>query len=245
MSGFTSVVGVCVAGLAIMSFIFRKKSQGWIHDYFVAYYDCSYRFVTEGGNYEKFHGQLDLKITEEEFRKSNLYKNVYRVGSRYGAMFEYDGLECHIIDCAAQTRGAKALETLFVGKCLRTPNKYEGKGLYLYFKGNKRAIPPNNMEGRNVIEETKEHVYYGDDSEKKYLSHQIKEALKKITTDKILVDVAISIQPGKTYFMLGYEDSLMVVPMEKPFNPAPTERFKENLVTILELAKLLNQAPSA
>ena len=235
------IVGVSVAGLALMSFLFKRKTTAWIHDYFVTYYESTYRYVMMEGPYDKFHGDLDLKLTEEEFRGSNLYQNVYKVGSRYGATFEYDGLEAHIIDCAAQTRGAKALETIFVGKCIRTPNTYTGKGLYLYFKGNSRAIPPNGIPNKNVLEETKEHVYYGDPSEKGYLTHEIKEALKKISTDRVLVDVAISIQPGKTYFMLGYEDSLMVVPMEKPFNAHPTEVFSENMATILPIAKLFNK----
>lgn len=234
-------IGVCIAGLAIMSFVFKKKSQGWIRDYFNAYYGATYHFAATGDGFKALHGDLESKITEDEFKNTCLYKDVYKVGSRYGAMFTYKNMECHIIDCAGQIKGQKTLETIFVGKSLRTPNTYEGSGLYLYFKGNERAIPPNGISAYPIIEETKTYIFCGEEKEKKYLTREIKTALSKIHTNKVLVDLAISIQPGKTYFMLGYEDSLMVVPMEKPFNPNPTKEFKENLLQLVEIAALFNK----
>ena len=67
--------------------------------------------------------------------------------------------------------------------------------------------------------------------------------MKEIHTNKVLVDVAIAIKPGKTYFALGYEDSLMVLPMQKPFNPGPTQEYKQELELFLNLAYAFYDKP--
>ncbi|MCF0112465.1 MAG: hypothetical protein HUJ60_00630, partial [Bacilli bacterium] len=48
---------------------------------------------------------------------------------------------------------------------------------------------------------------------------------------------AISIQNGRSYFCLGYEDTLMILPWDKPFCPGYVELFKPQIALFLELAK--------
>lgn len=234
-------IGLAAVVVLVYSFLFKKKSQAWIHDYFLKYYENTYKFAFKDLHVEGLSADIDAKITDEEFNASKLYKDIFKVGSRYGLNFSYEGMDCFLIDCAAETKGEKRLETAFVGKSLRTPNTYEGSGLYIYFKGNKRAIPPNNIKSFNELENNKTLAIYGDQDQRKYLTRAIMTELNKIETNKVLVDLAISIQPGKTHFMLGYEDTLMIIPMESAYNPNPTIEFKKNLEQILNIALLFNK----
>lgn len=236
------VVGVCIVALGIYSAFFRKKSDKGIKDYFIKYYESTYKFVLKGLGVKNFQGNIDNKITEDEFNQNRLYGNTYKVGSRYGVTFNYQGMEVSLTDAASQQKGKKALETTFVGKYMRTPNAYTGAGLIIYFKGNDRALPPSNLLPEKLLEETDKMVIYGEKEDKKFLNHKIRTALSKIRTDKTLVDVAISIQPGTTHFCLGYEDNLMIIPLQKAFNPAPVNEFKENLSLMLEIALLFYKA---
>jgi hypothetical protein len=233
--------GVAIVALLTYSVLFRKKSEEWIRNYFNFFYDKVYAYVFDHDEVTGFHGDLKMKLTEEEFKANKLYKDVYKIGSRYSVNFNYQGMDCALIDCAAQVRGAKALETAFVGKDLRTPNTYKGSGIYVYFKGNKRALPPTALGDIHIIEDNKRFTIWGEESERAYITHEMKEAFKQIETDKVLVDLAISIQEGRTHFLMGYEDSLMVIPMEKPFNPGPTKTFKANIHQVLDLATLFNK----
>lgn len=237
------IVGAVVAlgGLLIYSIFFKRNSQKWIHNYFGDFYGHQYSYVFEGCDIEKGQGLVDLKLQPGEIENCGLFKDVVKTGSRYCYSFKYHNLDSFIIDCAAQTKGGKSFVPVFVGKLLKSKTTYDGSGLYIYFKGNKRALPPNGVSEYNVLEETDKYVIYGEESEKKYLSAARKNAIKKIRTDKVLVDASIVIKKDNLSFYLGYEDSLMIVPMDKIFNPNPTMHFKEDMKVILAIIDELNK----
>jgi len=235
------VVGMSIVALGLYSYFFRKRSDQGIKKYFAKYYEFMYAYLFETISVKGFHGDLDTKLDQKEFTDSGMYDDIYKVGSRFGVTFNYKGLDCAIIDCASQNKGKKALETTFVGKYLRAPNTYDGTGIVIYFKGNDRALPPNGLKRMELMEEASSYSVYGAATEKKYLTHNIRQALAQIVTNKTLVDVAISIKPGRTYFSLGYEDTLMVIPLQKAFDPAPVMEFRKDLTQFLDLAVLFDQ----
>ena len=234
-----SVVAVAIVALGIYSYFMRKKLDEGVKGYFKEFYNLTSAYVF-GEGVSDVSGSVDDKIAEADFTKCGLYKDIFKVGSRASIAFSYHGMKCGIADCAAQTKGHKALETSFVGKFLHADNNYDGPTIDLYFKGNDRALPPTAVKDLGVIEDDKVMAVYGPEEAKKLLTLKFRSLLKKIQTNRILVDVAISIQPGETFFCIGYEDDLMVLPLQKPFNPAPTQRYKADLALFLEIAEHLN-----
>lgn len=229
--------GVLVA-LGVMSYVTRKGNDKKIKAYFSVLYGKLNAYLFSGLPVGEIQGSADSKITKEEFQANGMYPKVISIGSRDNITFTYRDMDCSLADCAAQKDAGKAMQTVFVGKYLRTANSFQGSenGLVLYFRGNKRALPPESLPNLNLLEKNKTYAIYGDPSDKKFITPKIRGLLKGIHTNKVLVDVAIAIKPGKTYFALGYEDSLMVLPMQKPFNPGPTQEYKEELAFFLELA---------
>ena len=227
--------------LGVMSFVTRRINDKKIKIYFGQLYDSLNSYLFSDIEVSNIQGKVDDKITKEELLACGMYPNVSSVGSRDNITFSYRGMDCALADAAAQKDAGKAMQTVFVGKYLRAANNFKGKenGLVIYFRGNKRALPPEVLPKLNQLEKNKFFAIYGDPSDKKYLTPKIRSMLKDIHTNKVLVDVAIAIKPGKTYFGLGYEDSLMVLPMQKPFNPGPTKEYKEELAMFLELAYAL------
>lgn len=227
--------------LGVMSFIMRKANDKNIKAYFGVLYEHLNAYLFSDLPVTAVQGTVDNKITKEEFLANGMYPKVISVGSRDNITFSYKDMDCSLADAAAQKDAGKAMQTVFVGKYLRTANSFEGSegGLVIYFRGNKRALPPEILPNLNQLEKNKSYAIYGDPSDKKYITPKIRSFLKEIHTNKVLVDVAIAIKPGKTYFALGYEDSLMVLPMQKPFNPGPTQEYKQELAIFLELAYAL------
>ena len=136
------------------------------------------------------------------------------------------------------------MATVFVGIYLRAHNSLivSPDGIVIYFKGNERALPPTVT--LPVREDTKNVVIYGSKEDTRVLNHEVKALLKEVKTDKLLVDVAIAIKPGRTFIALGYEDDLMVLPNDKPFNPKHVKAYKEHISLFLRIAKALEGTPS-
>jgi uncharacterized membrane protein (DUF485 family) len=234
------VLVLAIALLGVYSFVSKKKLDKYMNDYFEKYYDFFNAYTFSGLGVSGLSGSVADKITPAEFGACGLYRNVYKVGSRDKINFSYHDLHLSIVDCAAQTKGQKSLVTVFVGKMLTAPNTYSGEDIVVYLKGNKRALPPTALDGMSVLEDHKDYVVYGTEGKKKALTQKVRAAISEIHTDATLVDCAIMIRSGSTYFLLGYEDTLMVLPLEKPFNPAPSEKFHEDMKKCFDVIDCLN-----
>ena len=238
-----------VVGIAVFGVFQKKKTVKSTEDYLTAYFDNSDAFLFDGLPVENIQGGLKDKVTAEEFNAADLYgacskhEEPSNVGSRDSKTFEYEGMKCALADVGAEARNPKGFLTVFIGKYLRTENHLDVKdgGLFVYFKGNARATPPSFLfqKDANLIEDHKKYCVYGAKENKKLITPELRKAFKEIHTDNLLIDLAISFKSGKTYWALGYEDTLMVAPVDKPFDPVYLQKFKEHLTYILNLAKTL------
>lgn len=234
-------IGCCVVGLVsllIYNSFYKKKVQGAMQHYFHDHYDHTNAYVFPE-SVTNLQGSVDNKLDPEEFKECGIYKDVTKVGSRACYTFNYEGKVIKMADAAAQVIGGRMMQTVFVGKYLFTTNNYEGSDILIYFKGNKRALPPTNLAGRKVLSDSKNIVIYGDKDAEKIVTEKFREALSQFHTNKTFVDMAIAIRAGKTYFAMGYEDDLMVISLQNQFNPGPTKQFRGDLLKVLDLIKLL------
>ena len=229
--------GVGLVTLLVFNYFWKKNVQTAMNRYFREYYEHTNAYVFQYVN--NIEGSIDNKIEDDELRNCNLYKDIGKVGSRATYTFEYDDKTVKVCDAAAQVVAGKALHTVFVGKYLYTTNNYKGSDILIYFKGNKRALPPTNLAGRKVFSDSKNIVIYGDKGAEKVITAKVREALNEFKTNKTFVDMAISIREGMTYFAMGYEDDLMVIALEKPFDPNPTVQYAGDLRKVLKLIELL------
>ena len=238
-----------VVGIAVFGIFQKKKTVKSTEDYLTAYFDNADAFLFDGLPAQNIQGGLKDKVTAEEFNAADLYgacskhEEPSNVGSRDSKTFEYEGMKCALADVGAEARNPKGFLTVFIGKYLRTENHLDVKdgGLFVYFKGSARATPPSFLfqKDANLIEDHKKYCVYGAKENKKLITPELRKAFKEIHTDNLLIDLAISFKSGKTYWALGYEDTLMVAPVDKPFDPVYLQKFKEHLTYILNLAKTL------
>lgn len=239
-------LGVCGGALALLIIyyvVIKNYNSKKLNTYFDEYYSNlnSYTFV-DNPSYSEISGTVNDRIDTETFNKCNMYKDVVQVGARNLLNFKFNNLNCTIVDCAAQIKTVKRLQPVFVGKLFTAPNKYKGDEVIVYLKGNERSLPPTNVEEKRKVINTKNMVVYSNaEKQPTIINKKLKEILNKIKTNNILVDVAISIQEGMTYVALGYDDNLMVLPLQERFNQIPLVQFKKDLEVICELAEYLNK----
>ncbi|MDY0100528.1 MAG: hypothetical protein WCZ47_04555 [Bacilli bacterium] len=227
------------------NFIIKRYLNGKMKTYFDVFYNNTTSYIFDENKYEDVKSAVENKIEPVQFIENNIYKDVVQVGSRNLTTYEYKKMTIQVCDAAGQVKAQKGLKPVFVGKYFMAPNLYKGEEpIIIYLKGNEKSLPPTNIEHLNVISDDKVMaVYSNNDAASKFLTKQVMSALKKIKTDDVLIDVAISIQKEKTFVCAGYDDTLMVLPLEHPFDPKPTKNYKEDLEKFSEFIYALNTKP--
>ena len=244
--GTVAMVSILVGALAITilySVFSRKYMQKKMHAYFDYYYDNVNHFVFDGEQYKNITAKFPGKVEPQAFYDNNLYKDVIDVGSRGLTEFEYNSIPVAVVDCAAQIRREKRVVPVFVGKYLYAASNYQfDEPMYIYFKGDKRALPPTNLEGIKVVQDDKKMIIYTENKEwKKVLTAEVKKLLQDIEMNKELVDLSISLQKGRIFVCMGYDDPLMILPLQNQFDPRPTEIYKQDVVKVLKLIEEFNK----
>ena len=242
--GLTITIAIiALGGTYGYSLFVRKKFEKRMKDYFELYFNCCNEYVYGEKPFSNAELQKPGKISLDEFNESGLYKDVIEAGSRGLTTFKYNDLEMSIVDCAGNVKAEKRMKPVFVGKMLRATAKYDGEyPVYVYLKGNDRALPPTNMEGVEAVLDNERMVVYSNYKDwSKVLSGPVMKAIEAIKTDKILVDVAFSISKGKVFVMLGYDDPLMVLPLQQEFDYKPTEIYKENMAVVCKAVEAINK----
>ena len=229
----------CVLGF---SFLTRKKMTQKMRNYFSIFYGNMNKYVFGSKSFDKVVFENPVKIEDHLFLDSNLYKDVLEVRSRGATTFEYEQKPVLVCDCAGSVKTDKRVAPIFVGKYLVTGNKYEGKDpIYIYIKGDQRSLPPTNLEEVKVVKDDATMAIYSNDSKwEKTLNTKVMKIVNSMKPNKELVDIAISIQPGTTYIALGYDDPLMVIPLDRPFNQEPVKGYKKDVLKACQLAKELD-----
>lgn len=235
---------VFLGGGLTYAILSRKFLEKKMHAYFNAYFSNVNEFVFDQKVYSDVALQEPGKITLEEFSECRLYKVLISCNSRALTFFKYHGVDMTIVESSGNIkREDKRIAPVFVGKEIIGKAKYEGNDqIVVYLKGNERALPPTNLGELEKVEENAQYLVATNcKTYKKVLTKEIVEKIKAIKTNDLLVDVAISIHSGKVFVMMGYDDPLMVLPLQSVFNSKPVETFKKDLVKVCELVEALGK----
>ena len=232
---------VTLGGILVYTILTRKSMKARMHNYFETYYGNLNKYVFSNKSFEDIKFQNPGKIPDELFLNAEMYVNILEVRSRGATTFKYKGQEMTVCDCAGSIKNDKRIVPAFVGKYVCTSNSYEGKDqILIYIKGDKRALPPTNIEDKKIVFDDKNMVIYSNNKKwKDVVTSELMKKISNIKPNKELVDITISIQPGKTYVAMGYDDPLMVVPLEQELDVKPIEYYKKDILKVCEFLKEL------
>jgi len=239
MLGIASAV---LASIIVYTVLTKRKMKRKMHDYFEVFYGNVSKYVFGNKNYKEVKFENPGKIEDHLFLDSDLYINILEVRSRGATTFQYKGKPMIVCDCAGSIKTENRVAPVFVGKYLVSGNSYKGTDqIIIYIKGDKRSLPPTNLEDKKIVFDDKNMVIYTNNKKwKDVVTSEIMKKLVAIKPNKELVDIAISIKANESYVAMGYDDPLMVVPLEQEFNAKPVEYYKKDVAHICELLKELD-----
>ena len=240
--GMAGMIAIGVGAIALTltySIITKRNMNKRMKDYFALYYDCVNKFAFEGDDFANMKSQFPGKIQDEAFTDNCMFKDVTTVGSRGLTELEYKGTPIAVCDCAAQTVVDRRAKPVFVGKYLYAAANYDfDEPVYIYLKGDERSLPPTNLDEVNVVSEDDKMIIRSSNKDwKKVISPEVKKLLGKVKMNKYLVDLSISLQRGRVFVCMGYDDPLMILPLQNKFDAKPNEQFKKDVYNILDLIK--------
>lgn len=235
-------VGALVATLGYS--IFTKRSMNKkMKLYFNHFYSNVAKYAFDQEGFANAVVQEPGKINIDQFNDCRLYKDIAEVGSRGLTEFEYNSIPMAIVDCAGNVRADKRIKPVFVGKYLFSATSYVDEQIIaIYFKGNDRSLPPTNLTEIATVEDNEKFVIYSNNKNwKKVITPAIIKQLNTLKMGDLLVDLAISMHDGKMFVAFGYDDPIMVLPLQNQFNPKPIMQYKNDLMDVVKIVEALNK----
>lgn len=243
-----SLAGVALVGLVTYSLLTKNKFPNQSKEYI--------RFVTtridqdiyNDKEFEDIKVDLNEKYTLMGISLDRIYKSPVDIGSRNIVRGTYQGQEFSCGELAlysAKDEGKRRVKTVaFIGKRIELKNTLHFEGRYiLNFKAEKPNDLPTDIEDLKELHNDDNLVIYGaegaeynKDIPTKYIAE-----LKKIKVEGHLFNLNLVIWAGHTAIYLSYDDPVVALPFDKPFDPAPQADFKNHLLTVLEAESLINK----
>lgn len=188
----------------------------------------------------------DNKLELDDVTGNGAYVDIFRVASRHVCTGEYSSTRFTFAETAFMKKGEKKQPdiSLFVGKYIDVLNKLTFKGnVIINSVGEKPIDPLNGLEGKTKLFEEDNFSIYGDPDfdYKKELGEQFINRVRKIKIQDHLLNFAISIWEGHTFVFLSYDDDVIAIPFDKPFNLEAFDCYRKQLVETFEALKYLGK----
>ena len=226
----------------ICVFIFQRFAKNKLgakaEDYIAKLYNeiDTYLYTKEGFSDLSFKPQGQLK--DEIFFDARFYKDLKSTRSRNLVSVQYKGKLLVAADLAGNILIKNRLSPMFLGKFYDYENSYdkEGKRIIMQIKGGELSRPIDDVEDLKLVDGNDTYAIYTNDEEwRKVLKQDVIKDICKLKIDKTLIDVIISIRPGKTSVGIDYVDEFMNIPVEHEFDFNQVRRTEKDLEKVLKI----------
>ena len=233
--------GLLLVGMFLYYFLSRKGFPKKTKEY-MAYVTQVLRDRQFKDTYDDVKYTPEEKMAASDFAGDGVYKDVAMTNSRNIVRMEYKGHHVTYGEVALLRPAQKRQQVppLFVGKYIAMPNELEFEGRFVIaYKNPKQPYDlPNNVDDLVVLEEKEDLVVYGpqDADFRKDLGASFISEVRRLRLDNHLFNVNIAVWGGHSAAYLSYDDGVMAIPFEKPFD---YEGFEQSCKDVDALIRLL------
>ena len=239
------IVGYCSAGAIVLGMVlyyvltrknFPNKTKAYVE------------FVSDTLNKRMFDDQYtevkrdpDEKFALADFASDGVYKEATGINSRniIRATYKDHHVTYGEVALLRPSTRKQQVPPLFVGKYITLPNSLEFSGRFVFVcKNAKQPYDlPNAVDDLVVLEEKEDFVVYGpegSDFHKTFKGNFLTE-LRKIKIENHLYNLNVVVWAGHSAAYLSYDDAIMAVPFEKPFDYDANEQSFKDVDAIIKL----------
>lgn len=215
------VMVVAVVGMFVANRYFRGKLSKKAEDYIAKLYSEIDNYLFSGEDFKELSYKPQGQLKDEIFMDARFYKDLKNTRSRNLVSVQYKGKLLVAVDIAGNILIKNRLSPMFLGKFYDYENTYdkEGKRIIMQIKGGELSRPIDDVDDLKLVEGNETYAIYSNDEEwRKILKQDVIRDICKLEIDKTLIDVIISIRPGKTSIGIDYVDEFMNIPVDHEFD---------------------------
>lgn len=236
---------VALVGSVFLTRLNRNSMTKTIGVYMENYYHELYDIVMEGEPISEVRFELKKRIETDEFVNARILKNVEQTNSRNMLEYNLGNKEVAIADYYAYRYEKKREETVFLGKFLvsSSPRTFKER-ILIYIKPNPEIHkeytgPDDNSELVTFVDDQELYVMSESEAYKKIITARHLELLRKLKTNRLLSDVALSLYENKVAVTLTYSNDILIVPSRNEVSYAAIRQYKDDIKLIHEFLNLL------
>ena len=242
------IAGVVLVGMLAFYIVTRKQFPNESKNYIKTITTAMNRHIYGDKKYSEVKYDSKEKYSMPDVLADRVYKDVIDIGSRNivhgrfnNAPFTAGELAIYV---AGQKRNSKTV--CFLGYYGSRENNSHFEGRYIITKvgkGEKPSDLPTDIDDLTCLfDEDGFHIFGSKDADyKKDLGSKFLSALKAIKVENCFLNLNVVVSAGRTAFYMSYDDSLMGLPFEKPFDPACRNQFTRDLLETLDATELLRE----
>jgi len=243
-----SLAGAALVGLIIFSVLTKNKFPRQSKEYIRFVTTRIDRDIYNNTEFQDVKVDLNQKYSITELNLERVYKNSVDIGSRniVKGLYLGQGFSCgELALYSVKEEGKKRMKAVsFIGKHVELQNTLHFEGRYIInFRAEKQNDLPTDIDDLVELRNEDNLVIYGPegsdfskDIPAKYLSE-----LKKIKVEGHLFNLNVVLWAGHTGVYLSYDDPVVSVPFDKPFDDEPQFIFKNHLLAVLGAERIINK----
>ena len=235
-----SLAGALVLGMIVYYMINRKKFPNKTKNYVQLVSDILNKQTFSRQSISDLKSNPDERIQLDDLIGDGVYAEATGVNSRNVAHGVYNGHHFLFAEVAVTRPSSRKQQVppLFVGRYISVPNqmKFEGRFVFVNKNPKEPVDLPNAINDLTALEDKDDWAVYGPEGAN---YHQIinNKAISKIRSIQVaghLLNVNVVFWEGHTAAYLSYDDSIMAVPFDKPFDNQAFEKAVDDLYACLD-----------
>ena len=235
-----SLAGALIVGMILYYVLTRKNLPNKVQKYvpFVMKTLNDKMFTMPG--FSSIENNPEEKLQMDDLVGDGVYVEANNINSRNVVRGVYNGNHFLYAE-AALTRPAQKKQQvppLFVGRYISVPNQMKFEGRFIFnFKNPKQPLDtPNAINDLKVLEEKDDFVVYGPENANYHdvIDNKIISQLKKLQIEGHLLNLNVVFWGGHTAAYISYDDAILSVPFDKPFDKDGFEKSLDDLVICLK-----------
>ena len=236
------LAGVLVAGMLVYYLVSRNIFPSKTKEYMELVSSSLRDRLFNDSNFADITCNPEERLQIADLAGDNVYKEASGINSRGIVRGTYKGHHFTYGEVALLRPSTRKQQVppLFVGKYITLPNDLEFDGRFVVVMQNEKQPYdlPNDVDDLKVLEEKDGLVVYGPEGAdiRKTLKGQFLSELRKIKIEGHLFNVNVVIWGGHSAAYLSYDDAIMAVPFDKPFD---YEGFEQSFKDVDAVIKLL------
>lgn len=235
-----SLAGALVVGMIVYYVLTRKNLPNKVQKYvpFVMKTLNDKMFTMPG--FSSIENNPEEKLKMDDLVGDGVYVEANNINSRNVVRGVYNGHHFLYAEAALTRPSQKKQQVppLFVGRYISVPNQMNFEGRFIFnFKNPKQPLDvPNAITDLVVLEEKEDIVVYGPENANYHdiINNKIISQFKKLQIDGHLLNLNVVFWGGHTAAYISYDDVILSVPFDKPFDKDGFEKSLDDLVICLK-----------